>query len=68
MELRKNKKDDMLSKRRNVATDEEPLSPLQVFIISGSGYIFGGKTKKKFYFNLQYLVKGPGFLLLEGFP
>lgn len=46
MELRKNKKDDMLSKRRNVATDEEPLSPLQVFIISGSGYIFWGKTKK----------------------
>ena len=35
MELRKNKKDDMLSKRRNVATDEEPLSPLQVFDISG---------------------------------
>ena len=53
MELRKNKKDDMLSKRRNVATDEEPLSPLQVFIISGSGYILGGKTKKNFYFNLQ---------------
>ena len=48
MELRKNKKDDMLSKRRNVATDEEPLSPLQVFIISGSGYILGERLKKKF--------------------
>ena len=44
VELRKSKKDDMLSKRRNVALDDEPVSPLQA-----SSVVLGAKNFHNYF-------------------